>query len=345
MTASSQGGGHDQGNGPAGRGRGRAGGGEPVGPRAGSHPGRGRPPRAAAAAGAPPGNRGAAALALGPAGLPAAAAAILGPAHRRRCPRPGRLQPARHRRAAMAACVHGRAAAGDRTGLGHDHRQRAGRRTGQRPRLAGQRGRPRRGGRPRRAASLDRGGWPAGTGRRRAGAGRDACVRRLHDRAPPAQPVARGDPGHRRLHRARLAPLPGLRRDAVRAAAGAPAPGRLGRAGLPGPGQHRGRDAAVEPGCAGRRHRPDQPAALPRTGGQRRRGGRPPRRAGDRHDDRRRAADPGRCGHRQHDPAISAGSPLARGPLAAAGLAAGGLAAAMRRAAASRSRPRRRART
>ena len=97
-------------------------------------------------------------------------------------------------------------------------------------------------------------------------------------------------------------PLPGLRRDAVRADTGAPVRADLGRGGLPRARQHGGRDAAVEPGCAIRRHHPRQPAALPRACGQRGRRGRPPRRAPDPDRGRRRGAHPGRSSGQLHCP-------------------------------------------
>ena len=77
-------------------------------------------------------------------------------------------------------------------------------------------------------------------------------------------------------------------------------PGAVGRARVPRPGQHAGRDDAVEPGRALGRQHPGQPAPLPGAGGQRARRGALPGRAGDPGHAGRRPADPGRRSRGQH---------------------------------------------
>ena len=63
----------------------------------------------------------------------------------------------------------------------------------------------------------------------------DAGVRRLHDRAAPAQRGIRRGTRHRRIHSRGDHPLPGLRRDAVRTAAGSAC---LHRRGASSPSSH-----------------------------------------------------------------------------------------------------------
>ena len=200
-----------------------------------------------------------------------------GPPGRRGPARPGRVQPAGHRRAALAARRHRRAAAGHRAGLGAAARPPVLRRARRRPGLARQRRRPgRRGraGRPgrrqRRGRRLPRAGREPGwswRARCRSPPTRSCCARSRQELGAVPATAAATVVGYR--------PLPGRRRDAARRRGSAHlGAGRLGGAGVPRPRLHGGRPAAVERRHPRGRHHPGQPAALPGAGGQRARRGR-----------------------------------------------------------------------